>query len=185
MLLVACLMAALMTGTTVAEAEAAPKRHKKLESFALSLVNCTRTGGWVRADGTCKHKGTGRHSPWVKPLRLHHGISADVAFPWAVRIARAGLCGHSYWGSSIGDRYTAAGYMHRRTGESVGCSGYYKARRMVIRTHRRFQQERATNGWHWRNIKNPDWRSVGIGVATVGNETRVVYNFYGGRAPKP
>jgi hypothetical protein len=176
-------MAAVMAIGSVAPASAAPTRHRKLERFALTLVNCTRTGGWVRDDGTCRGYGSGRYSAYRRPLPFHTGIADRVAYPWAVVIAREDYCGHTLHGSSVDDRFTEAGFDNPYNGESVGCSGYYRARRMIIRTHRMFQRERSSNGWHWRNIKDRDWRSVGIGVTSVGGETRVVYDFYGGRAP--
>lgn len=183
-LVVAGLLAAVISVGTAAPASAEPIRHQALERFALSLVNCTRTGGWVRDDGTCRGYGSGRVSANRGELRFHQGIADEVAYPWAVIIARAGYCGHELRGSSIDDRFTLAGFGNPYNGESVGCSGYYGARRMIIRTHRMFQRERSSRGWHWRNIKDPDWRSVGIGVTTVGRQTRVVYDFYGGRAPR-
>jgi hypothetical protein len=182
--IVIVILASLALLATPAPAAAAPQRHRGLEAFALELLNCTRTGGWVRADGSCRAYGTGRFSAYRAPIRLHRGISSDVAYPWAVKIARARYCGHSLAGSSIDRRYASAGYRHPLNGESVGCSGYYGARRTIIRAHRRFQAEKPWNGWHWRNMKDPDWRSVGIGVASVGDETRVVFDFYGGRAPR-
>ena len=64
-------------------------------------------------------------------------------------------------------------------GESIGCSNGFSVRQMVIRTHRMMQSEKAYNGWHWRNMKDRDWRRVGIGIAARGRETRIVYDFYG------
>ncbi|HVA86706.1 MAG TPA: Ig-like domain-containing protein, partial [Candidatus Saccharimonadales bacterium] len=50
-----------------------------VESFYLSLMNCTRTGGWVQSDGTCSNPG-GRD---VAPLWIDHGISDNVTRPYA------------------------------------------------------------------------------------------------------
>jgi hypothetical protein len=36
-----------------------------VELYYLRLVNCTRTGGWVLSDGTCKGYGSGRYSRYV------------------------------------------------------------------------------------------------------------------------
>ncbi|MBX3030085.1 MAG: hypothetical protein KF809_07980 [Chloroflexi bacterium] len=153
--------------------------YKDLERFALSLVNCTRTGGWVRANGTCKGRGSGTHSAYRKPLKLHGGISSAVARPWAKRIASADHCGHTIGSSDVDGRFRKAGYRHATNGESVGCSSGYTVRQMVIRTHRMMQAEKSYGGWHWRNMKNGDFKSVGVGIAKVGRETRVVYDFYG------
>ncbi len=153
--------------------------YPKLERFALSLLNCTRTGGWVRQDGTCRGGGTGKYSHRRKPLVLSSGIAERVSRPYALKLAEADACMHTLHGSSISSRLRAGGFKGSPYGESVGCSGGYTARRMLIRTHRMFQAEGPYDGWHWRNLKNPDFRRVGIGVATYGSESRVVYDFYG------
>src|SRR3954471_7693692 len=45
--------------------------YPKQERYALSLVNCLRTGGWVTADGVCIDYGTGKHAPYHKPLKFN------------------------------------------------------------------------------------------------------------------
>jgi hypothetical protein len=175
----AAVLALLLVALTMAPTEAAPRRYKKLERFALELVNCTRTGGWVRADGTCKGYGSGKHSKYQRPLKFHRGISDAVAWPWAIRIAEAGACGHTLAGSSLAKRFRAAGFNNRYTGENVGCSYAWTARQMVIRTHRMMQSEKAYRGAHWRQMKDGTFKSAGIGVVKVGSKTRIVVNFYG------
>ena len=155
-------------------------RHEGLERYALKLVNCTRTGGWVQADGSCKGYGSGKHSKYRSPLRFHGGIADDVAWPWARRIARAGYCGHSLAGQDVDLRFRRAGYRHADNGENVGCSYAWGARTMVLRTHRMMQGERSYAGPHWRQMKDPDFRTVGIGVAKARGQTRIVLDFYGG-----
>lgn len=154
-------------------------RYPKLEAFALSLMNCTRSGGWVMKDGHCKGRDSGRYSKYVKPIPLSDAISDKVAYPYAVRLAQADACMHTLAGTSIDGRFRRAGFKGATNGESIGCSNGYTARRMVIRTHRMMQSEKSYNGWHWRNMKDPDWKRVGIGVAMIGSESRVVYDFYG------
>ncbi len=165
----------LLGSAVPAAASSAP--YQDLERFALSLVNCTRTGGWVQADGTCKGRGSGKYSTFRKPLKLSSGISSKVSRGYAARIAAKDYCGHTL-GSTIQARFRSAGYRGDPFGESVGCSSGYSPRQMVIRTHRMMQSERSSNGWHWRNMKNRDFGRVGIGIAKHGNETRVVYDFY-------
>jgi uncharacterized protein YkwD len=154
-------------------------RFDKLERLALSLMNCTRTGGWVLANGHCKGRGSGTYSKYVKPIPASSAIAAGVARPYALRLARADACMHTLSGASIDDRFHSAGFRGPTNGESIGCSNGYTVRQMVIHTHRLMQSEKPYNGWHWRNMKDPDWRRVGIGVAAVGSESRVVYDFYG------
>jgi hypothetical protein len=158
---------------------AAATRYPRLEKLALSLMNCTRSGGWVQADGRCKGRNSGRFSKYVKPIPRDEGLSDKVAYPYAVRLARADACMHTLAGTSIDGRFAQAGFRGATNGESIGCSNGYTARQMVIRTHRMMQSEKSYNGWHWRNMKDPDWRRVGVGVAMIGSESRVVYDFYG------
>ena len=40
------------------------------------------------------------------------------------------------------------------------------------------QSEKSSNGWHWRNMKNPAFKVVGVGVAVVNGTTRIVEDFY-------
>ena len=155
-------------------------RYERLERYALKLVNCTRTGGWVQADGSCKGFGSGKHSRPREPLRFHGGIADEIAWPWARRIAQARYCGHSLAGQDVDRRFRRAGYRHPENGENVGCSYAWGARKMVLRTHRMMQSERSYGGPHWQQMKDPDFRSVGIAVAKAGGQTRIVIDFYGG-----
>jgi hypothetical protein len=166
-------------GPALAASSPASAPHLKLERFALSLLNCTRTGGWVRTNGTCKDRGSGKHSKYRKPLRVVAGISNRVSRHYSVRLATADACMHTLGGSSIAGRFKAGGYPGYPYGESVGCSGGYSTRTMVIRISRMFQAERRSGGWHWRNLKNRRFNRLGIGIARVGQESRVVYDFYG------
>ena len=157
----------------------AGSKYPKLERLALSLMNCTRTGGFVRADGSCKGRGSGHYSKYVKPIPMSDALADGIARPYASRLAKADACQHTLAGTSIDERFSAAGFKGATNGESIGCSGGWTARKMVIHTHRMMQSEQSYNGWHWRNMKNTDWKRVGIGVAVSGNESRVVYDFYG------
>ena len=47
--------------------------------------------------------------------------------------------------------------------------------------HRMMQAEQMSRGGHWKNMKNTQFKSVGISVARVGKRVRVVYEFYGRR----
>jgi hypothetical protein len=177
-LTMALLSVACLLGSAV-PAAASSGSSPDLEHFALSLVNCTRTGGWVQANGSCKGRGSGKYSTYRKPLTLSAGITGKVSRGYAAKIAANDYCGHTL-GSTIQGRFRSAGYRGNPFGESVGCSGGYSLRQMLIRTHRMMQSERSSNGWHWRNMKNRDFKRVGIGIAKHGSETRVVYDFYGG-----
>ena len=150
-----------------------------VETFYLGLVNCTRTGGWVLSDGTCRGYGTGHYSAYVAPIIYNWGLSDKVARPYAKLLAVKGLCTHTADGDP-GYRLRRAGYMRWTWGENIGCrDGYSTAKAAVLASHLYFQSERSTNGGHWRNIKNRAYHWIGIGIWRYGSRTRLVTDFYG------
>ncbi len=162
------------TGTTPGAVSAATPPWDDVEAYYLRLVNCTRTGGWVLSDGTCKGYGTGRYSKYVPPLRLSTGISS-VARSWAKNLIISSRCVHG----DPGARLRRAGYTSYRWAENIGCrDGYASGKKAVLATHRFYQSEKSTNGGHWRTIKNPVYKSIGIGVWRAGTRTRLVTDFY-------
>jgi hypothetical protein len=161
------------TAAAPAPTMAAAPRWFDAETFELKLINCTRTGGWVRTDGTCKGYGSGTYSKYVAPLKRTAGLSA-VSRRWAKHIAATNQCAHG----DPGARLKAAGYHASAWGENIGCGSYYTARRVVLLSHLAFQNEKSTNGGHWRNIKNPAYKYVGIGVWKSSGRSRLVLDFY-------
>jgi hypothetical protein len=150
------------------------------EMYYLALVNCTRTGGWVQSNGTCVGYGSGKYSAYVRPLAHTAGISSLVARPYARLLATRGQCSHFLDGSP-GDRLRRAGYRSFTWGENIGCrDGYSWARPAILASHLYFQAEKSSNGGHWRNIKNPKFQWIGIGVWRYGTRTRLVTDFYAG-----
>ncbi|HXI80687.1 MAG TPA: hypothetical protein VNM34_07700 [Verrucomicrobiae bacterium] len=149
-----------------------------VETFELALVNCTRTGGWVLKDGTCSGYGSGRYSAYVRPLVRSMAISDRVSRPYAKLLAVRNLCSH-FADHDPGYRLRRAGFLHWTWGENIGCrDGYSSAKAAVLASHLYMQAEKATNGGHWKNIKNPAYYWIGIGVWRYGSRTRVVTDFY-------
>ena len=112
-------------------------------------------------------------------LRLHAGISDNVARPYADQLARQGVCSHYFNSSDPGLRLRLEGYQAAYWGENIGCrDGYATTREAVLTSHRVFQSERSANGGHWKNIKNKTYRYVGIGIARSSGRTRLVTDFY-------
>jgi hypothetical protein len=150
------------------------------EMFYLGLVNCTRTGGWVLADGTCRGYGSGRYSAYVAPLRYSRGISDYVSRPYARYLAVKNQCSHFLDGDP-GYRLRRAGYDGWNWGENIGCrSGYTSTKQAILASHLVFQSEKSTNGGHWRNIKNYKFKRIGIGVWKYSGRVRLVTDFYSG-----
>lgn len=178
-------LALLLAVSVVGPAAAATSvtRIWSAEKYGLSLLNCTRTGGWVKADGSCIDRGTGKHSAYRKPLPRHKGISKKVAWPWARAMVNHDVCGHVIASKpQLSTRMASAGFKYGYYGENVGCGwGNGSPKAVVLKTHRKFQAEKAARGGHWKNIKNIGYKSVGIGVATRNGTTMVVYDFYGKR----
>lgn len=150
-----------------------------VERFELGLINCDRTGGWVLRDGTCRGYGSGHYSRYIRPLTYSFGISDRVSRPYATLLAIRNLCMHTANGDP-GYRLRRVGYTAWTWGENIGCgTGYSSVKAAVLASHLFFQAEKSTNGGHWRNIKNPAFRAVGIGVWRYGSRTRLVTDFYG------
>jgi hypothetical protein len=167
------------TGTTVTTSAIVTKPWYSLEVYYLSLVNCTRTGGWVLRDGTCRGYGSGRYSRYVAPVRLSAGLSDRAARPYARLLAVRGICSH-FADHDPGYRLRRAGYTSWNWGENIGCGdGYVNAKASVLISHLRMQAEKWANGGHWRNIKAGRFHYVGVGIWRYGNRVRVVTDFYG------
>jgi hypothetical protein len=169
------------SSTTVATltTTAIDKPWYSVETYYLRLLNCTRTGGWVLADGTCRGYGSGHYSRYVKPLTYVSGISDRDSRPYAKLLATRAICTH-FADHDPGYRLRRAGYLHWTWGENIGCrDGYSTAKAAVLASHRAFQAEKSTNGGHWRNIKSTSYRWVGIGIWRYGSRTRLVVDFYG------
>ena len=156
---------------------AAPRYWWPEEMFYLGLLNCTRTGGWVQSNGACKGYGTGRYSAYVAPIRHSTGMSDLVTRPYARLMATKNICTHFYGGTPL-DRMRRAGYTSiRNWGENIGCRTASYAKTAVLASHLFFQSEKSSNGGHWRNMKNPAFHWVGIGVWKYSGRVRLVVDF--------
>jgi len=148
------------------------------EAFYLRLVNCTRTGGWVQSDGSCTGYGSGRYSAYVRPLVRSGGISDKVTRPYAKLIATKAYCGH-YLDHDPSYRLLRGGYSGTSWGENVACrDSTQSVHSSVLWGHLQFQAERSYNGPHWKNMKNPHYSYIGIGVWRYSNRTRLVTDFW-------
>ncbi len=178
---VALLLGLLAAGSV--SATTSVTRVPAAEKYAHSLLNCTRTGGFVTAEGACLARGSGKYSAYRKPLRLHANISRKVAWPWARAMVEQNACEHVIAGQpSLSTRMRNKGFRYYYYGENIGCGwSTGDAKGVVLATHRMMQAEKKSRGGHWKNIKNPKFKSVGIGVATGGGRVMVVWDFYGRR----
>ncbi len=156
----------------------APRYWWPEEMFYLGLLNCTRTGGWVQSDGSCKGYGTGRYSTYVAPIRHSTGMSDLVSRPYARLMATKNICTHFYGGTPL-DRMRRAGYTSiTNWGENIGCRTASYAKTAVLASHLFFQSEKSYNGGHYVNMMNAAYDRVGIGVWVSGGRVRLVVDFY-------
>lgn len=173
-----------LTAIPVAAAKE-PWRAATAEDVAIRLTNCMRSGGLVTAAGKCKGWGKGNHSKAMPPLKRSTRISDRVSWPWVRKSARwygtrSCWIGHARGGSTVDRRFASVSLKHTAIGENMGCGMYGTGMQTVVRVIRSWQTEKAWNGPHWRQIKNPEFKSVGVGVARFGNrKTQLVINFYG------
>jgi hypothetical protein len=154
--------------------------YPKQERFALSLVNCLRTGGWVKADGVCIDYGTGKHATYHKPLKFSERLASEISRPQTRRLAAAGSItnGH-YLGGSISTRFKRAGITCCQYGENLG---HYEAsiKRSIIWIDRQMQGE-GPGGPHYDNFRDRRYKYVGIGVWKDGRDVWVAYDFWDGK----
>ncbi|HEY5628731.1 MAG TPA: Ig-like domain-containing protein [Candidatus Limnocylindrales bacterium] len=153
-------------------AGAASGSWHSVEVYYLSLMNCTRTGGWVTSAGACSSPG-GRN---VAPLTLSAGISNNVSRPYAKLLAVRNLCNHWYDGAPS-DRLRRAGYTSYNWAENIGCENLspYQA---ALGDHLFFQSEKPYNGGHYVNLMNALYTEAGIGMWVDHGRVRLVIDFY-------
>jgi uncharacterized protein YkwD len=145
------------------------------EKYLLSLLNCTRGGGLVLADGSCSSPG----GSGIAPLAYDAGISDRVARPYAKKLATNGACTH-FSGGDPGDRLRAAGYTSYQWAENIGCRYYRDPRDAAVGLVRFFQSERYWSpvGGHYVNMMNPDYDRAGVGLWVSGGNLNFVVDFY-------
>ncbi len=175
------LMALLIVGSTAAPVSAETRRFRSTEQYAFRLLNCLRTGGKVTPAGICVGYGSGRFSAYRKPLDFSQKISNKIAFSYSSRIATAGQCRHDL-GSTTDQRFRTVGLRDDTNGENLACHWAASPRRMVVYWMRRWYKETSYGGAHWHQIKDPDFRVAGFGVARHrSGRTTLVVDFYGKR----
>lgn len=176
---------ALVAITALPASATEPHRRGGAEDLAFRLVNCMRTGGHVTSYGTCRGWGSGRHSAYVPPLKRSARISNRVAWPWARKSVqfygtRSCWIGHARAGSTVQSRFAAASLGGVANGENMGCGLYGSAKKTVVRIVRMWQAEKSYRGPHWRQVKDRDFKSAGVGVAMYGSrKSQLVVDFYG------
>jgi hypothetical protein len=178
---IAVLIALLVVGFVAAPVAAETQRFRSTEQYAFRLLNCLRTGGKVTPAGICVGYGSGRFSAYRKPLDFSQKISNKIAFTYSSRIATAGQCRHDL-GSTTDQRFRTVGLRDDTNGENLACFWTSTPRHMVVYWMRHWFKETSYGGAHWAQIKDPDFRVAGFGVARhPSGRTTLVVDFYGKR----
>ena len=154
-------------------------RYAEAEAYEQTLIDCTRSGGWVREDGTCDAEDVDGRVPARPPLTVSAKVSDELARPYARLLARAGYLSH-YLGGSIDQRFARIGMADGRAGENLGHTGGLTVgvNAAVLHIHLMFQEEWSYGGWHFRNLTDGRFTQVGIGVWVKGNRTYLVLDFH-------
>ena len=144
------------------------------ESYYLKLMNCTRTGGWVVAGGLCRSSGP--HTlPAARALTLDAGISTNVARPFAKFMADRNILNH-FANGTPGQRLARAGYTSYEWAENIGSPSSVMAGMVAVEIF--YQNEAPCRCEHYKNLMNPAFDRVGIGVWVSSGRVRVVIDFY-------
>lgn len=154
---------------------AADAKWHSAELYYLSLMNCTRTGGWVTTSGNCSTQ-TKHTLPAKGPLAYSDGIANKVSRPYAKAMADRAVLTHTLDGTTTHGRLTAGGYPGASWGENIS-SPSNAGQSGMISVEIFFQNESWYRGGHYANIMNSHFGHVGIGV-WVSNSVRVVIDFY-------
>ena len=150
--------------------------YRDMENYYLSLMNCTRTGGWVTSSGDCSSQT--RHTlPAQGALGLDAGISNNVSRPYAAALADSGLLTHNLNGTTTHGRLSAAGYGSGSWGENIASPGNAGQGGMIM-VETFYQNESGCRCAHYYNIMNRYFHRVGIGI-WVSRGVRIVIDFYG------
>ncbi len=151
------------------------------ELYMLALMNCTRTGGWVTASGSCSSVS---HNvlPAQDPLGFDEGIASRVSRPYARYLADRNALSHYLLGSPH-SRLAAAGYGSGTWGENIASPSNPRQSGMIavelfFQNEYRCQHSRC-EFTHYANVMNGSFNRVGIGVWVTKGHTRVVIDFYG------
>ena len=104
-------------------------------------------------------------------------MSDLVSRPYARLMATKNICTHFYGGTPL-DRMRRAGYTSiRNWGENIGCRTALERQDRGPRVAPVLPVREVSNGGHWRNMKNPAFHWVGIGVWKYSGRVRLVVDF--------
>ena len=152
------------------------------EVYLLSLMNCTRTGGWVTASGACSSV-THHVMPAQDALAYSSGISNAVSRPYSKALADRGMLTHYLNGTTPHSRLSAAGYTSGSWGENLSSPPSKYASGMIhtelfFQNEYRCQHSRCEFA-HYFNIMDPYFHRAGVGIWVSNGHVRLTIDFYG------
>ena len=163
-----------------------PKLRTGDDDVNFKIDNYRGTGRHETKEGKCKGRGPGNISKYVKPHQRSSKISREVSWRWARKSVtfqgtRACWIGHRWNGSTVDTRFASASLSKRiANGENMGCGMWGGAQVTAVQLVRMWQAEKSYRGPHWKQIKDKDFQSAGVGVAKYGSrKVQLVMNFYG------
>ena len=148
----------------------------------LALMNCTRTGSWVTASGSCSS--VAHHvMPAQDPLAYSAAIANAVSRPYSKALADRGLLTHYLNGTTPHSRLSAAGFTSGAWGENLSSPTSRYASGMIhtelyFQSEYRCQHSRCEFA-HYYNIMDPYFDRAGVGIWVSNGHVRLTIDFYG------
>ena len=147
------------------------------EVYYFNLMNCTRTGSWVTASGSCSS--VTRHTlPAQGRLTLSATISSKVSRPYAKYMADRKILDHYAYHTPSWRLCHWAGMCGASWGENIA-SPSTSGHAGMVSVEIFYQNESWCRCEHYYNIMDPYFRQAGVGVWVSGKTVRVSIDFYG------
>jgi len=156
--------------------------YHPMELYYLALMNCTRTGSWVTASGSCSS--VAHHvMPAQDPLAYSAAIANAVSRPYSKALADRGLLTHYLNGTTPHSRLSAAGFTSGAWGENLSSPTSRYASGMIhtelyFQSEYRCQHSRCEFA-HYYNIMDPYFDRAGVGIWVSNGHVRLTIDFYG------
>ena len=146
------------------------------EKYLLSLLNCTRGGGWVLADGSCSDPG----GSGIPALQYHAGISDKVARPVRQEARHATGSARTSTAATPATGCAPPGYTGYQWAENIGCRYFARPARRRGEPGALLPEREVWSpvGGHYVNMMSRKYTHAGIGLWVSGGNLNFVVIFY-------
>jgi hypothetical protein len=151
--------------------------YASAENFYFALMNCTRTGGWVVAGGSCTS--SGHHTLPAQAALRWNGAIANISRAYSEALAIRNVLTHTLGGSTPHSRLSRGGFTSQTWGEniasptSVGTAGM-----AAVEIYYQNESSCRTSCVHYKNIMYSRFHQAGVGVWVASGHIRITIDFY-------